>query len=117
MNDLLYSLQCDVLDAQFQALKEVIDTSDSFETIRAAHSKFVIYMCMRLCICMYVCMYVYISGDRHTRHLRERERERERESTHAYVCMYVCMYVCISWIDTRDIFECVCVCVYICICR
>ena len=41
VNNLLYYLQCDVLDAQFQALNEVMASSDSFETIRVAHSKFV----------------------------------------------------------------------------
>jgi len=41
VNNLLYYLQCDVLDTQFQVLKEVMDASDSFETIRVAHAKFV----------------------------------------------------------------------------
>ena len=41
VNNLLYYLQCDVLDARFQALRDVINTSDSFETIRSAHSRFV----------------------------------------------------------------------------
>ena len=41
VNNLLYYLQCDVLDTQFQVLKEAMDASDSFETIRVAHAKFV----------------------------------------------------------------------------
>jgi gamma-tubulin complex component 4 len=40
VNNLLYYLQCDVLDSQFQALKDAVDASDSFEDIRVAHTKF-----------------------------------------------------------------------------
>ncbi|EKX47658.1 hypothetical protein GUITHDRAFT_106647 [Guillardia theta CCMP2712] len=40
VNNLLYYLQCDVLDAQFEIARNVIRSSDDFETIRAAHVTF-----------------------------------------------------------------------------
>eukprot|EP00960_Hanusia_phi_P005648 163921-Hanusia_phi.AAC.3 len=40
VNNLLYYLQCDVLDAQFEIARNVMRTSDNFETIRAAHATF-----------------------------------------------------------------------------
>eukprot|EP00293_Proteomonas_sulcata_P002629 CAMPEP_0184321902 /NCGR_PEP_ID=MMETSP1049-20130417/121793_1 /TAXON_ID=77928 /ORGANISM="Proteomonas sulcata, Strain CCMP704" /LENGTH=290 /DNA_ID=CAMNT_0026642877 /DNA_START=1 /DNA_END=873 /DNA_ORIENTATION=+ len=40
VNNLLYYLQCDVLDSQYEALKTVLSDSDSFDTVRRAHTKF-----------------------------------------------------------------------------
>ena len=40
VNNLLYYLQCDVIDAQFEALRAQVRDSDSFETVRAAHARF-----------------------------------------------------------------------------
>jgi gamma-tubulin complex component 4 len=40
VGNLLYYLQCDVIDAQYDQLKRVVKESEDFEAIRLAHSRF-----------------------------------------------------------------------------
>ncbi|KAJ1475949.1 Spc98 family-domain-containing protein [Baffinella frigidus] len=40
VNNLLYYLQCDVIDAHFETLRTQVKDSQSFETVRSAHGRF-----------------------------------------------------------------------------